>query len=63
MLSTKYRLRLESICKDIASGTEVSLEDMIWSSKLAKAWTFLGFGKSIFGYKKDLNSYDYDKVI
>ena len=39
MLSTKYRLRLESICKDIASGTEVSLEDMIWSSKLAKANT------------------------
>ena len=39
MLSTKYRLRLESICKDIASGTEVPLEDMIWSSKLAKANT------------------------
>ena len=39
MLSTKYRLRLESICKDIASGTEVSLEDMIWSNKLAKANT------------------------
>ena len=39
MLSTKYRLRLESICKDIASGTEVSLEDMIWASKLAKANT------------------------
>ena len=39
MLSTKYRLRLESICKDIASGTEVSLEDMIWANKLAKANT------------------------
>ena len=37
MLSTKYRLRLESICKDIASGTEVTLEDMIWANKLAKA--------------------------
>ena len=39
MLSTQYRLRLESICKDIASGTEVSLEDMIWAEKLAKANT------------------------
>ena len=37
MLSTKYRLRLESICKDIGniSGTEVTLEDMIWANKLA----------------------------
>ena len=39
MLSTQYRLRLESICKDIASGTEVTLEDMIWAEKLAKANT------------------------
>ena len=39
MLSTQYRLRLESICKDIASGTEVTLEDMIWANKLAKANT------------------------
>ena len=39
MLSTQYRLRLESICKDIASGSEVSLEDMIWANKLAKANT------------------------
>ena len=39
MLSTQYRLRLESICKDIASGTEVSLPDMIWAEKLAKANT------------------------
>ena len=39
MLSTQYRLRLESICKDIASGTEVSLPDMIWANKLAKANT------------------------
>ena len=39
MLSTKYRLRLESISKDIASGTEVTLEDMIWANKLAKANT------------------------
>ena len=39
MLSTKYRLRLESICKDIASGSEVTLEDMIWANKLAKANT------------------------
>ena len=39
MLSTNYRLRLEGICKDIASGTEVSMTDMIWAQKLAKANT------------------------
>ena len=39
MLSTKYRLKLEAICKDIASGTEVSIDDMIWATKLAKANT------------------------
>ena len=39
MLSTQYRLRLEAICKDIASGAEVGLEDMIWANKLAKANT------------------------
>ena len=37
MLSTQYRLRLEGICKDIASGTEVSMNDMIWAQKLAKS--------------------------
>ena len=39
MLSTQYRLRLEAICKDIASGTEVSMSDMIWAQKLSKANT------------------------
>ena len=39
MLSTQYRLRLEAICKDIASATEVSIDDMIWAQKLAKANT------------------------
>ena len=39
MLSTKYRLKLEAICKDIASGTEVSIDDMIWAQKLGKANT------------------------
>ena len=39
MLSTNYRLRLESICRDIASGTEVSIDDVIWAQKLAKANT------------------------
>ena len=39
MLSTQYRLRLEAICRDIASGTEVGLDDMIWANKLAKANT------------------------
>ena len=36
MLSTAYRLRLEGICKAIAAGTEVSIEDMIWAQKLSK---------------------------
>ena len=39
MLSTQYRLRLTAICKDIGSGVEVSLEDMIWAEKLSKANT------------------------
>ena len=39
MLSTEYRLRLAAICKDIAAGVEVSLEDMIWANKLTKANT------------------------
>ena len=39
MLSTQYRLRLQSICKDIAPGTEVTLEDMIWAEKLSKVNT------------------------
>ena len=39
MLSTQYRLRLEGICKDIASGSDVSLDDMIWAEKLAKSHT------------------------
>ena len=37
MLSTQYRLRLEAICEKIVSGEEVSLADMIWANKLAKA--------------------------
>ena len=39
MLSTAYRLRLQGICKAIASGTEVSIEDMIWAEKLSKSNT------------------------
>ena len=39
MLSTNYRKRLEGICKAIAAGTEVSMSDMIWAQKLAKANT------------------------
>ncbi len=30
---------MQQICKDIAAGTEVSMEDMIWAQKLAKANT------------------------
>ncbi len=37
MLSTQYRLRLEGICAKIAQHQEVSLGDMIWAEKLAKA--------------------------
>lgn len=37
MLSTQYRLRLEEICDKIVRHDEVSLEDMIWAEKLAKA--------------------------
>ena len=39
MLSTQYRLRLEAICRSIAAGTEVPLEDMIWAEKLSKSNT------------------------
>jgi hypothetical protein len=39
MLSTAYRLRLEFICKKIATNEEVKLEDMIWAEKLAKSHT------------------------
>ena len=39
MLSPAYRLRLEGICKSIAAGTEVSIDDMIWAQKLAKSNT------------------------
>ena len=39
MLSTAYRLRLESICRCIANKEQVPLEDMIWAEKLAKSHT------------------------
>ena len=39
MLSTQYRLRLQEICKKIANGQKVTLEDMIWAEKLSKANT------------------------
>lgn len=37
MLSTAYRLRLEEICEKIVKREEVSLDNMIWAEKLAKA--------------------------
>ena len=37
MLSHQYRIRLEGICNKIVSHEAVSLEDMIWAEKLAKA--------------------------
>ena len=39
MLSTKYSLRLEFICKKIANKEEVQLDDMVWVQKLAKSHT------------------------
>ena len=39
MLSTAYRLRLESICRCIANKESVPIEDMIWAEKLAKRHT------------------------
>ena len=39
MLSTQYRLRLEAICKKIATNQQVDLADMIWAEKLSKANT------------------------
>ena len=42
MLSTQYRLRLESICDQIAKGKDVKLEDMIWAQKLAKSKNLKG---------------------
>ena len=39
MLSTQYRLRLDSICKQIVNGEDVLLEDIIWAQKLAKVNT------------------------
>lgn len=37
MLSTKFRLRLESIAARIETGENVELTEMIWAEKLAKA--------------------------
>lgn len=37
MLSTQYRLRLESICEKISKGETVELSEMIWAEKLAKS--------------------------
>jgi hypothetical protein len=37
MLSTQYRLRLESICQKIVAGQTVELSEMIWAEKLAKS--------------------------
>ena len=37
MLSTQYRLRIESICNKIVKGEAVELNEMIWVEKLAKA--------------------------
>ena len=37
MLSTPYRLRLSTICKNIATHAPVSLEDRVWAQKLGEA--------------------------
>lgn len=36
MLSTSYRLRLEAICRRIATGQTVELQDRIWANKLGE---------------------------
>lgn len=36
MLSTAYRLRLSTICKNIAIHETISLEDRIWAQKLGE---------------------------
>lgn len=35
MLSTQYRIKLESICDKIVKGETVELSEMIWCEKLA----------------------------
>lgn len=37
MLSTAYRVKLEEICNRITKHQEVSLTEIIWAEKLAKA--------------------------
>ena len=37
MLSHNYRIKLEEICNRIATHQEVSLTEMVWCEKLAKA--------------------------
>lgn len=37
MLSHNYRMKLEEICNRIATHQEVSLQNVIWAEKLAKA--------------------------
>ena len=66
MLSTAYRLRLVGICKSIAAGQEVSLEEMIWAEKLSRANTSArGMLSSARRLKTDEDSsclkFDYDK--
>tara|TARA_B100001989_G_scaffold86637_1_gene60169 strand:- start:242 stop:556 length:315 start_codon:yes stop_codon:yes gene_type:complete len=39
MLSTKYRLKMNAICKKIANKEKVDLEEMMWAEKLAKSHT------------------------
>ena len=37
MLSTQYRLKLETICNKIVKGESVELTEMIWAEKLARS--------------------------
>ena len=39
MLSAKQRMKLIDICVEIVNGRTVTLDDMIWAEKLAKAHT------------------------
>ena len=58
MLSTQYRLRLEGICKDIASGSEESMNEINkeYSQFIQKKLSFIEFVKD--NHKKLLNQID-----
>ena len=52
------KIRLRGLMMDT-----IKFDDGIaWTQSIYFVWGKIGFGKSIFGYKKDLNSYDYFRI-